>query len=131
MEHHSGNRNKINTKIYICVPVILICANLSIPGFATAQSMCSYETIGTTVPNTSGTPVVISPLTGTVIAANFFDSGAIDPPYFDGMEFVSVCVDAPDQNGNSTAVITTDVGLDDDTRIKAYPQFAILSLIHI
>ena len=82
--------------------------------------MCSYETIGTTKPNTSGTPVVISPVTGTVISANFFDSGAINPPFFDGKEFVSVCV-----NGNNTAVITTDVGLDDDTRIKAYPQFAI------
>ena len=99
---------------------VLLCAFLSIPIVASAQSMCSYETIGTTTPNTSGTPVVISPVTGTVISANFFDSGAIDPPFFDGMEFVSVCV-----NGNNTAVITTDVGLDDDTRIKAYPQFAI------
>jgi len=77
------------------------------------------------VPNTSGTPIVISPLTGTLISANFFDGGAIDPPFLDGMEFVSVCVEAPDQNGNSRAVVTTDVGLDDDTRIKAYPQFAV------
>ena len=102
---------------------VLFCAFLSIPVVASAQSMCSYETIGTTSPNTSGTPVVISPVTGTVISANFFDSGAIDPPFFDGMEFVSVCV--VNQNGITSAIITTDVGLDDDTRIKAYPQFAI------
>ena len=77
------------------------------------------------MPNTSGTPIVISPLTGTLISANFFDSGAIDPPFLDGREFVSVCVEAPDLNGNSRAIVTTDVGLDDDTRIKAYPQFAV------
>ena len=120
IHHNSDTVKNLHKAIQNYSCGALICAILSIPIGASAQSMCSYETIGTTTPNTSGTPVVISPVTGTVISANFFDSGAIDPPFFDGMEFVSVCV-----NGNNTAVITTDVGLDDDTRIKAYPQFAI------
>ena len=105
---------------------IVFCTLLfSLHAVTFAQSMCSYETTGTTIPNTSGTPVVISPVTGTLISANFFDSGAIDPPFRDGEEFVSVCVEAADQNGISRATITTDVGLDNDTRIKGYPQFAV------
>ena len=107
----------------VCKALIFVV--LLFPNVVSAQDMCSYETTGTTVPNTSGTPIVISPLTGTLISANFFDSGAIDPPFLDGREFVSVCVEAPDLNGNSRVIVTTDVGLDDDTRIKAYPQFAV------
>ena len=123
IDHQTGSKKNLQSikRKYACGT--LICAALSAPTVASAQSMCSYETMGTTAPNTSGTPVVISPLTGTVISANFFDSGAIDPPFFDGMEFVSVCVE--NHNGVTSATITTDVGLDDDTRIKAYPQFAI------
>ena len=126
LDYQTGTeKNKLRSMMrkHLCGP--LICAVLFIPGVASAQSECLYETRGTTSPNTSGTPVVINPLTGTLVSANFFDSGAIDPPYRDGLEFVSVCVEAPDQNGNTRAIITTDVGLDDDTRIKAYPQFAV------
>jgi len=94
-------------------------------GPASAQNSCAFEANGTTVPNTSGTPLVINTENGTVISANFFDSGAIDPPYFDGQEHVSVCVHEPDSNGITKATIIYDVGLDNDTRIKAYPQFVI------
>ena len=86
---------------------------------------CKFDAIGTSEPNSSGTPIVINSITGTVISANFFDSGAIDPPYFDGLETVSVCIRPPDDNGTITARISTDVGLDNDTRIKAYPQFVM------
>ena len=84
---------------------------------------CAFEVRGTTVPNTSGSPAVINSVTGTVISANFFNSGAIDPQ--DGLEFVSVCVQDTAQNGIAKAVITTDIGLDDDFIIKAYPQFVV------
>ena len=77
------------------------------------------------MPNTSGTPMVINPASGTVISANFFASGAIDAPYFDGEEFVSVCIRPPNQNGDTTATITADVGLDNDAQIKGYPQFLV------
>ena len=94
-------------------------------GTVFAQNNCAFETKGTTVPNTSGTPMVINSDTGTVISANFFDSGAIDPPHFDGQEYVSVCIHEPDSNRITKATITTDVGLDNDTSIKGYPQFVI------
>ena len=84
---------------------------------------CEYEVIGTTVPNTSGSPLLISETTGTVISANFFNSGAIDP--IDGLEFVSVCVSPSDGNGVRTAEISSDVGQTDNIQIKAYPQFVI------
>lgn len=86
---------------------------------------CEYEVTGTTVPASSGTPTTISNASGTVISANFFNSGAIDPPYFDGAEFVSVCVTPFSVSGSRTAEITTDVGLDNDFIIKGYPQFVI------
>ena len=98
---------------------------MSFPVIASAQDNCVFETTGTTVPNSSGTPLVINSETGTVISANFFASGAIDPPYFDAQEFVSVCIQQPNQSGETIATITTDVGLDDDAQIKGYPQFAI------
>jgi len=88
-------------------------------------SECRFEAIGTSEPPSSGTPTVINSKTGTVISANFFDSGAIGPPFFDGLESVSICVRAPDTNGKITARISSDVGLDDDTRIKGYPQFVM------
>ena len=88
-----------------------------------AQNNCAHEVRGTTSPNTSGSPAVINSVTGTVISANFFNSGAIDPQ--DGLEFVSVCVQDTAQNGIAEAVITTDIGLDDDFIIKAYPQFVV------
>ena len=69
--------------------------------------------------------MVINLETGTVISANFFNSQAIDDESRDDQEFVSVCIHPPDQNGITTASITTDVGLDDDTHIKGYPQFVI------
>ena len=90
-----------------------------------ATENCEFQTRGTSSPPSSGTPTLISENTGTVISANFFDSSAIDPPYFDGNEFVSVCVSSLDANGNRTANITTDVGLDNDFLIKAYPQFIV------
>ena len=98
---------------------------LSTPNIAFAQNNCTFETSGSTVPNTSGTPMVINPASGTVISANFFASGAIDAPYFDGEEFVSVCIRPPNQNGDTTATITADIGLDNDAQIKGYPQFLV------
>ena len=92
---------------------------------ALAQSSCQFEVVGTTVPPTSGNPVVIDDISGTVISANFFNGGAIDSPYFDGLETVSVCVSQPDSNGKRTAQITTDVGLDNDFIIKGYPEFVV------
>ena len=92
---------------------------------ALAQSSCQFEVVGTTVPPTSGNPVVIDDISGTVISANFFNGGAIDSPYFDGLEIVSVCVSQPDSNGKRTAQITTDVGLDNDFIIKGYPEFVV------
>ena len=94
-------------------------------GYQNISIGCEYVTTGTTNPNTSGTPLVINSATGTVISANFFNTGAIDPPYYDGLEFVSVCVEPPDSSGNVTATITTDVGLDNDFLIKAYPEFIV------
>ena len=65
---------------------------------ASAQPLaaCEYEVTGTTVPPTSGNPTIIDNITGTVISANFFNGGAIDAPYFDGLEYVSVCVSPAD-----------------------------------
>ena len=108
-------------RVFRTLFLVLLCAT----GTLQAQENCSFEAIGTTVPNTSGTPLIINSLSGTVISANFFASGAIDPPFFDGGEFVSVCILEPDQNGRTIATLTTDVGLDDDTQIKAYPQFLV------
>ena len=122
---YAGTENNLHKAIRNYACGALFCAFLSIPIVTSAQSMCSHETIGTTVPNTSGTPMVINQQNGTVISANFFASGAIDPPHFDGQEFVSVCVHPPIQNGETTATITTDVGLDDDAQIKGYPQFLV------
>ncbi len=84
---------------------------------------CEFEVLGTTQPNTSGTPAIISETTGTVISANFFNSGAISP--IDGLEFVSVCVSEPDVNGIKTAEISSDVGQADNAQIKGYPQFVV------
>ena len=86
---------------------------------------CEHEVTGTTVPPTSGNPLVIDNISGTVISANFFNGGAIDAPYFDGMESVSVCVSPNDTNGNRAAQITTDVGQDNDFIIKGYPEFIV------
>lgn len=83
---------------------------------------CDYQVTGTAQPPTSGTPTAIDAFTGTVMAANFFNSRAITNP---DTEFVEVCVSEPTTNGQQTASITTDVGLDDNTLIKAYPEFAI------
>ena len=64
---------------------LLISPNLvNPPVMADAVSNCHIEVRGTTVPNTSGSPVVINEKTGTIISANFFNSGAIDPGFFDG-----------------------------------------------
>jgi hypothetical protein len=86
---------------------------------------CEHEVVGTSSPPSSGNPTVIDDISGTVISANFFNSGAIDPPYFDGMEFLSVCVKPADETGKRTATITTDVGLDNDFHIKGYPEFVV------
>ena len=91
-------------------------------GFANA---CEYEAVGSSLPATSGSPTVIDDVTGTVISANFFNSGAINPPHFDGQEFVSVCVAPADQDGNRAATITSDIGLDNNFQIKAYPEFIV------
>ena len=94
---------------------------------ASAQPLaaCEYEVTGTTVPPTSGNPTIIDNITGTVISANFFNGSAIDAPYFDGQEYVSVCVSPADSAGKRTAVIATDVGLDNDFIIKGYPEFVV------
>lgn len=91
-------------------------------GFA---SSCEYEAFGTSLPATSGSPAVIDDVTGTVIFANFFNSGAIAPPHFDGNEFVSVCVAPADGEGHRAATITSDVGSDNNFQIKAYPEFIV------
>ena len=123
----------IQTNARILLSVIFATTTLSCsndpdsPLFAAANTSdnCEFFVIGTSEPPSSGTPAIISDVTGTVISANFFDSGAIDQPYFDGNESVSVCVRPLDTSGNRTAEITTDVGLDNDFNIKAYPQFII------
>ncbi|OED35827.1 hypothetical protein AB833_29275 [Chromatiales bacterium (ex Bugula neritina AB1)] len=120
----------IRSPLAVASAVIIGCStdlNVGNPNFAAANTsgICESQVIGTAEPPSSGTPIVISDLTGTVISANFFNSGAIDPPYFDGNEFVSVCVSNPDSTGNRTAEITTDIGQDNDFNIKAYPQFII------
>ena len=126
MSNHT--RRLISTLCSICFLFFSACSRSEdTPRLAEAlpDHQCQYETTGTSEPATSGTPVVINETTGTVISANFFDSGAIDPPFFDGLESVSICVRPPDENGIITARISTDVGLDNDTRIKGYPQFVI------
>ena len=81
---------------------------------------CQYQVNGTTA--SSGTPVVIDEATGTLIYANFFNGGAIS----DGTDrTVAVCVSEKDDQGNRFAHFTTDVGQDDNTQIKAYPEFII------
>lgn len=81
---------------------------------------CAYSVNGTT--ESSGAPLVISRETGTVIFSNFFNGSAIT----DGTDrYVSVCVSAEDEQGNKFAHFTTDVGQDDNTAIKAYPEFII------
>ena len=83
---------------------------------------CEYQVNGTATPANSGTPTVIDNNTGTLIFANFFNSGAIA----DGTDrYVSVCVSTEDDHGDRFAHFTTDVGLDDNTQIKAYPEFII------
>lgn len=94
-------------------------------GFNNISIGCEFYATGTTRPNTSGTPVVINDTTGTVISANFFNTGAINEPYFDGSEFVSVCIEPFDDNGNRTTTIMSDIGLDNDFSIKAYPEFIV------
>ena len=103
--------------------LLIACGDVYEPAIANAQPGCVYQVIGTTVPNTSGSPMVINKVTGTVISANFFASGAIDP--IDGQEYVSVCIMPPDHAGKITATISSDIGRDDDTQIKGYPQFLI------
>ena len=88
-------------------------------------AICEYGVTGTSFPPTSGSPTTISNQTGTVISGNFFNSGAIDPPYRDNQEYVSVCISPFDSQGNRSAEITTDVGRDNDFIVKAYPQFVV------
>ena len=113
--------------VALCLFLLPACADNLEPTLAAAlpETFCAFNVTGTSNPNTSGIPTVINQSTGTVISANFFNSGAIDPPHFDGLEFVSVCVKKPDNKGNTAATISTDVGRDDDTQIKGYPQFIV------
>jgi len=105
---------------------LLFTASLITSSETSAMSAaCEYEVTGTTVPPSSGNPTIIDDISGTVISANFFNGGAIDAPYFDGLETVSVCVSPFDSAGKRTAQITTDVGLDNDFIIKGYPQFVV------
>lgn len=88
---------------------------------------CNYQVNGTLT--SSGVSKVIdetdipdNELTGTLIFANFFNGSAIE----NGTDqTVSVCVSDRDALGNRFAHFTTDVGQDDDTIIKAYPEFII------
>ena len=83
---------------------------------------CEYQVNGTAAPANSGTPTVIDEETGTVIFANFFNSGAIS----DGTDrYVSVCVSSENAQGDRFAHFTTDVGQDNNIQIKAYPEFII------
>lgn len=97
---------------------------LNPPKLAQANE-CEYLVEGTSMPPTSGIPSVIDSITGTTISANFFNSGAINPPFFDGQEFVSTCVSPATSIGNRTATITTDIGQDNNFQIKAYPEFIV------
>jgi len=88
---------------------------------------CSHQVTGTATPANSGTPTIIdvdeiSYATGTVISANFFNSGAIIDR---NGRTVSVCVTHADSNGARKAQIVTDVGRTDNTLIKAYPEFIV------
>ncbi len=124
LKHSLQNLARSPTVLLAITAVIAIATGkpyLTTSARANSGTTCQYEVTGTTVPNTSGTPLLINNLTGTVISANFFNSGAIDP--IEGDEFVSVCIHPADQSGNVTAEITTNVGLDDDAQIKGYPEF--------
>ncbi len=88
---------------------------------------CEHKVEGTATPANSGTPTVIdsesiSFTTGTVISANFFNSGAIVDR---AGRTVSVCVTEGDASGSRRAQIVTDVGQTDNTAIKAYPEFIV------
>ncbi len=88
---------------------------------------CSHRVEGTATPANSGTPEIIdvdaiSYSTGTVISANFFNSGAILDR--EGRT-VSICVSDSDGANNRTAQFITDVGRTDNTLIKAYPEFIV------
>ena len=112
-------------KLIACSTVCSLLFLSSVHSAPQILSSCEYEVNGTSSPATSGSPAIISEETGTVISANFFNSGAIDSPYFDGMESVSVCISPVDSNGQRQAEITTDIGTDNDFIIKAYPQFIV------
>ena len=116
-----------NSALFAMLAGIVVCiagsATYSVSLSFAALYECAHMVQGTTVPNTSGQPEIIDKRTGTVISANFFNSGAIDSPYFDGMEYVSVCINRPNSSGQVTADIEYDVGRDDDATIKGYPQF--------
>ena len=92
MDKASFGRNSI------AIPFTLILSS----GPASAQNSCTFEAIGTTVPNTSGSPLANNTETGTVISVNFFYSGAklictlMDPPDLQLMEPVKLQV-----NGSS------------------------------
>jgi len=88
---------------------------------------CEHRVTGTATPANSGTPAVIdsetiSFTTGTVISANFFNSGAITDRQG---RTVSLCVTEGDANQSRRAQIVADVGQTDNTIIKAYPQFIV------
>lgn len=122
-EHFSNLREAIAAAV---VAPLLIASQLAWikPGYAAVYiPECEFEVIGTKEPPTSGSPTVISNVTGTVISANFFNSGAIE--LADGSEYVSVCVSPYNSSGGRIAEITTDIGLDNDFQIKAYPQFVV------
>ena len=121
------NRSNIWRRTLFVLPLLgfnVLAPSQAIPG-PQILTACEFEATGTTSPPSSGTPVIISESTGTVISANFFNSGAIDPPHYDGLELVNVCVSPFDSNGQRTAEISYDVGLDNDFIIKGYPQFLV------
>lgn len=105
--------------IAACVLLPIAAAQAQI---AVAQQECVHRVIGTAVPVNTGTPKVINPITGTVIAANFFNSDAISNPTD---ELVTICIGSQGSSATGVAKIVTDIGQDDNTLIKAYPEFII------
>ena len=92
LSHSNPHKKHLSHPIQALYAVLVLLFLLNNPTSFSALHTpnCEYEVLGTTVPNTSGSPALISETSGTVISANFFNSGAINP--IDGLEFVSVCV---------------------------------------
>lgn len=120
-------RITVNMRVFQFKHMLLACllsasSQFAYPAIVNAQMSCQHQVLGTANPPDSGVLEIINPASGTVIAANFFNSGAISNPTD---ESVSLCVHGQAHTGPGLATIFTDVGLDDNTQIKAYPEFIV------